>query len=293
MCDSQQQKQFIASSIRLSVDCRIHETCLLQGLGHLHGLRCKADSHGHCSRPCGKGQKGVKLRESAHEACRAGPARRPRRGRGATGGPGGAAGRGGAESRGLARALPQPLPAWTAAGRPGSAAGGAAHPGAELLAFERFLDLEPAASSTGTAGAPAWSSGRAGVHARQVRRPAGELVRASGDTRFLEPTWGGELLLPCGSGVTHWRRILNRKTWRNVSTRPPCGRGSLGSYLQPQGLLLLLRLPVLWYRHGPCHLSLLLREQDCGFLWPLLALETPGSGVVQLELGLHKNVRQL
>lgn len=141
-------------------------------------------------------------------------------------------------------------------------AGGAAHPGAELLAFERFLDssLQPLVYGYGRGSLRE-------LRAREFGRLAGEtgggnLCGAGGGHTVSRTNVGaGELLLPVGAALPHWRRILNRKTWRNVSTCPPRGRGSLGSYLQPQGLLL-LRLPVLWYRHGPLPPVSALREQD-------------------------------
>lgn len=74
--DSQQQKQFIASSIRLSVGPQIHETLRSQGLGASPWTAMQQTVTGTASPPPGgKGQKGVKLRESAHPGP-AGPARR-------------------------------------------------------------------------------------------------------------------------------------------------------------------------------------------------------------------------
>ena len=89
-------------------------------------------------------------------------------------------------------------------------AGGAAHPGAELLPFARFLDssLQPLV----------YGYGGGSLHelrAREFGRLAGEtgegnLCGAGGGYAVSRTNVGeGELLLPVEAALPHWRRILN------------------------------------------------------------------------------------
>lgn len=116
-------------------------------------------------------------------------------------------------------------------GPPWVMAGGAAPRGAELLAFARFRESSKRPLAYGYG-----SRGLQELREREFGRLAGEAGGA--------PVWGwerwcsgtdGERALALGENTSPCLGyILDRKTWRDVCTRPLGGPSSLRSHLQPK-----------------------------------------------------------